>query len=217
MYNLVMKDIKLGVHPMLFVMPMLTGALMLVPGWIYLLVLLYFCWITIPNMFAGFRAQNDLLLTATMPVTKQDIVKARVSTILLLELLHVVWAVIFGVIHLYLYPDFIYYFFAPSMGFFGLCLVMLGVFNLVFIPVYYKTAYKYGGAASAAIAAAMAFALIAQWAGIENADLADLFAGDGLDRTGIHASILVAGIALFALSTYISYRMALKRFLKVEI
>ena len=39
MYNLVMKDLKLGVNPWFFVLPFLTGALMLIPGWIYFIVL----------------------------------------------------------------------------------------------------------------------------------------------------------------------------------
>lgn len=55
MYNLVMKDLKLGLNPMFFVLPVLTGALMLVPGWLYFIVILYFCWITIPIMFAGYK------------------------------------------------------------------------------------------------------------------------------------------------------------------
>ena len=72
MYNLVMKDLKLGVNPWFFALPLLMGALMLVPGWLYFLVPLYFCWITIPNMFVGFRTQNDLMFTTMMPVTKKD-------------------------------------------------------------------------------------------------------------------------------------------------
>ncbi|WP_338131292.1 ABC-2 transporter permease [Cohnella rhizosphaerae] len=99
LYNLLIKDFKLGVNPWYLAMPVLTGALMLVPGWIYFLVLLYFCWITIPNMFAGFRAQNDLLFTSMMPVAKKDMVKARMLVIVCLELLHIAFAVIFGVIH----------------------------------------------------------------------------------------------------------------------
>jgi len=104
MYNLVVKDLKLGVNPMFFVLPFLTGALMLVPAWLYFLVPLYFCWLTIPYMFAGFRTQNDLIFTSMMPVTKKDMVKARVSVIVILELLHMVIAMIYGMITLRLYP-----------------------------------------------------------------------------------------------------------------
>jgi hypothetical protein len=96
-------------------------------------------------MFAGFRTQNDLIFSSMMPVTKKDMVKARVSVIVILELLHMVIAMIYGRITLRLYPNMIYYFFAPHMGFWGLCFVMLGIFNLIFISLYYKTAYKDGG------------------------------------------------------------------------
>jgi hypothetical protein len=217
MYNLVMKDLKLGVNPMFFAFPFLIGALMFVPGWLYFLVPLYFCWITIPNMFAGFRSQNDLMFTAILPVIKQDIVKARVTVIVILELLHVGVAMIYGMITFRLYPHLTYYFFAPHMGFWGLCFVMLGIFNIIFISVYYKTAYKYGGATTASITGAMLFAGVAQWLGVDNSFVSDTFNGTGADDMGLQTSILFAGIVIFIALTLMAYRIAVKRFLKVEI
>ncbi|SFD57580.1 ABC-2 family transporter protein [Paenibacillus catalpae] len=217
MYNLILKDFKLGVPLIYLIMPFLTGALMFIPGWIYFIVLLYFCWITMPNMFGGFRAQNDLMFTAMMPVTKNDIVKAKVSVIVLLELLHIVIAMIFGMISINLYTNITYYFFEPHMGFWGLCFVMFGIFNICFISIYYKTAYKYGEATLVSIVAAMLFAGIAQWIGIESSYVHDIFYGAGLDRTALQASILIAGILVFIALTVIGYRIASKRFPKVEI
>lgn len=46
-------------------------------------------------------------------------VKARVSVIVIMEVLHVVVAMIYGLITIRLYPNLIYYFFAPHMGFLG--------------------------------------------------------------------------------------------------
>ncbi|HZG76789.1 MAG TPA: ABC-2 transporter permease [Paenibacillus sp.] len=217
MFNLLMKDLKLGVHPFFFVMPLLTGALMLVPGWIYFVVLLYFCCITIPNMFAGYKTQNDLMFTAMMPVSKKDIVKARVAVIVILELLHIVIAMFYGMITSRLYPEMVYYFFAPSLGFWGLCFVMLAIFNIYFISMYYKTAYKYGAATCISIAAALLFAGAAQWMGIQNAFVSDIFYSAGVDNTAIHASILVAGVLIFMAFTMIAYRVATIRFLRVEV
>ncbi|GGD97666.1 ABC-2 transporter permease [Paenibacillus nasutitermitis] len=217
MYNLVMKDLKLGVNPMFFVFPFVIGALMLIPGWLYFLVPLYFCWITIPNMFAGFRTQNDLMFTTMMPVSRKDIVKARVTVIVILEILHLVIAMIYGMITLRLYPHLTYYFFAPHMGFWGLCFVMLALFNMIFISMYYKTAYKYGGATTASITATMLFAGVAQWIGTQNSVISDTFNGSGVDNTALQISILIAGIVIFIAITMIAYRIAVKRFLKVEI
>ncbi|MGG2091857.1 ABC-2 transporter permease [Bacillus sp. S13(2024)] len=217
MYNLVMKDLKLGLNPMFFVLPVLTGALMLVPGWLYFIVILYFCWITIPIMFAGYRTQNDLIFTTMMPVTRKDMVKARVFVIVILELLHIVSAIIFGMFNIRLYPNQTYYFFAPHMGFWGLCFVMLAIFNIFFISMYYKTAYKSGKATFASVTAAMVFAVVAQWLGIQNSFVSDIFNGSGADNMTLQISILIAGILIFISFTMIAYRIAYKRFLQVEI
>lgn len=217
MYNLVIKDLKLGVNFWFFVLPFLTGALMLIPGWLYFLVIMYFFWLTVPNMFGGFKAQNDLMFTAVMPVTKQDIVKARVSVIVILELMHIVIAMIFGKITLLLYPNLTYYFFAPHLGFWGLCFVMVAIFNIIFIPMYYKTAYKYGAASTASILAATLFAGVAQWLAIQNSFLSDTFNGSGANHIGLQISILAAGIVIFFAFTMIAYQIAVRRFAKVEI
>ncbi|MFD0586952.1 ABC-2 transporter permease [Paenibacillus sp. GCM10027627] len=217
MYNLLVKELKLGVHPFFFIMPFLTGALMLIPSWLYFLVTLYFCFITIPNMFAGYKSHNDLIFSSILPITKKDFVKARVVFIVLLELLHIGVAIIFGLISLRLYPNLDYTFFAPSFGFWGLTFVMLAIFNLVFITMYYKTAYKYGVAAGASITAAILFAGGAEWIGLQNSKVFDLFKGSGMDNLAVHLPILAAGIAIFAIFTIIAYYIAIKRFQKVEI
>ncbi|OMF36696.1 hypothetical protein BK133_08600 [Paenibacillus sp. FSL H8-0548] len=217
MYNLLIKELKLGVNPFFYFMPFLTGALMLIPGWLYFLVILYFCFLTVPNMFAGYKTQNDLIFSSMMPVTKKDIVKARVSVIVILEVMHIVVAMIYGVITLRLYPNLKYFFFAPSFGFWGLCFVMLAIFNIIFIIMYYKTAYKYGAAAIVSITAAILFAGGAEWLGIQNSFVFDLFKGTSADNLAIQLSILITGIVIFAIFTVIAYHIANKRFEKVEI
>ena len=217
MSNLLMKELRLGVNPFFYVLPFLTGALMLIPGWIYFLVLLYFCFITVPNMFAGYKSNNDLLLSCILPVTKRDIVKAKISYLVLLELLHIVVAMIFGAISVRLYPNLTYFFFAPTLGFWGLNFIMMAIFNILFISLFYKTAYKYGVAAVVSITAAILFAGGAEWLSIQNSFVNELFKGTGADRVGIQLSILFIGIAIFALFTYIAYRIANKRFEKVEL
>lgn len=217
MYNLVMKDVRLAVPPFFFLFPFLFGALMLIPGWIYFIVPLYFCWITIPNVFNQFKAQNDLMFTSVMPVSKRDMVKARVAVIVGLELLHIVTAAIFGSISMILYPDITYLFFPPNMGFWGLNLVMLAIFNLIFIPMFYKTAYKFGWALLAAVVAAMLFAGIAQWLGIQSPVVNEIFYGTEAQQVTLQTFILIGGIVIFAAFSMIAYRLAAKRFLRVEV
>ncbi|CAM4298155.1 ABC-2 transporter permease [Paenibacillus tarimensis] len=217
MYNLIMKDVKLGVPFFYFLFPVLIGALMLIPGWIYFVVLLYFCWITIPNLFNQFKAQNDLMFTSMMPVTKRDMVKARVLVVIGLELLHILIAAIFGVFTMLLYPNLTYFFFPPNIGFWGLGIVMFAIFNLIFIPMFYKTAYKFGWALLVSVTAAMLFAGVAQWLGIQNPVLSDIFYGTGAGQLLNQTIILIAGIVIFAVFSFIAYRIAVKRFMQVEV
>jgi len=217
MYNLVMKDLKIGVHPLFFLFPLIMGALMLIPGWIYFIVPMYFYWVTVPNVFGVYKTQNDLIFTTMMPVTKKDIVRARVAVIVILELLHIVTAMIFGMITIRLYPNMHYHFFEPHMGFWGLCFIMFAIFNIIFISMYYKTAYTFGKANLVSITAAMLFAIAVQWLGIENSFVYDIFNGSGADNMGLQSSILIGGIVIFITFTIIAYQIAVKRFLKVEI
>lgn len=217
MYNLLLKELRLGVSPFFYILPFLTGALMLIPGWLYFIVLLYFCWITVPNMCGTYKAQNDLLFSFMMPVTKKDIVKAKIAVIVILELLHIVIAVIFGMINTHLYPNFTNFFFGPTVGFWGLCFIMLAIFNLIFISMYFKTAYKFGAPTIAAITGAMLFAGGSEWLGIKNSMLFDLFKGSGANNMVIHLLILFIGIAIFAVFTFIAYHIAIKRFKRVDI
>ncbi|WP_427137029.1 ABC-2 transporter permease [Psychrobacillus psychrodurans] len=217
MYNLVMKDLKLAINPWFLAMPFLTGALMLIPGWIYLIVLQYFFWISIPNIFGQFKAQNDLIFTTSMPVSRIDMVRSRVIVIVTLELLHIAVAMFFGMFTIHLYPNMIYYFFAPHMGFWGLCFVMLAIFNIIFIPMYYKTAYKYGAAVTASITASLLFSVGVQWLGIQNSFVFNTFNGTGAENMMIQLLILLAGIAIFTLFTVTACKLAIKRFEKVDI
>jgi len=215
-YNLLIKEFRIGVSPFFYLLPFLTGALMLIPGWLYFLVIMYFCFITVPNMFAGYKSQNDLIFTSMMPVTKRDMVKARIFFIVILQVLHIVVAMIYGIFTLRLYPDLTYIFFKPTFGFWGLCFVLMAIFNLIFFSMYYKTSYKYGAATFAAIAGSLLFAGGAEWLALKNSYLSDLFKGAGSDNLGAHLLILLAGIAIFALFTFIAYHIAIKRFEKVE-
>ncbi|MDF2477753.1 MAG: hypothetical protein K0S24_3236 [Sphingobacterium sp.] len=217
MYNLLLKELKLGVSPFYFLLPFITGTLMLVPAWLYFVVLLYFCCITIPNLLAGYKSQNDLIFSIMIPVTKKDIIKARVAVIVILELLHIVAAVIYGMISISLYPNLNYFFYKPTIGFWGLCFIMLAIFNIILISMYYKTAYKYGAATVTSIIGAVLFAGGAEWLGIKNSFVFDLFKGASADNMAIQISILIAGIAVFAIFTIIAYNIAIIQFEKVDI
>jgi len=78
MKNLVYKELRLSINSFLFVLPILLACLMFIPYWIYTFVFMYFFWITITQICAGYIAKEDNSFNAMIPVTKKDIVKSKI-------------------------------------------------------------------------------------------------------------------------------------------
>lgn len=215
MFNLVYKDFKLAIHPFFLFLPILTGALMLIPGWLYLLVLMYFSFITVPNLFANYKTNNDLMLSTLMPVTRKDIVASRIISIMTLELLHIVFAVVYAVINNNIYDSTWFIFIQPNVAYFGLVFIMFALFNVILFPLYFKTGYTYGVATVAAITVMTIFGGVVEYMALKNQTISQFLRGsEGLMS---HIGLLVIGIVTFVLFGILGYFISVKKFEKVDI
>ncbi len=212
MYNLMYKEFKLSIHPLFLLYPVLFGALMLIPQWIFSLVPLYFCFVTAPNLFAAFKANNDLNFTALLPISKRDMVKAKIGSIVIIELLHFVFALLFALLNRRLYhmENFA---FDLNGAFFGFVLILFGLYNIILFPMYYKTGYKYGAPVIAATVAAVLFAVLMEMLIIINSGFQTLMENPG----SIQVLMPIIGILLFAASVYGSYQLSAQLFENVDI
>jgi hypothetical protein len=215
MFNLIYKDFKLAVHPFFLLLPIITGALMLIPGWLYLLVFMYFSFISVPNIFANYKTNNDLILSNLMPVVRKDIVLSRMLSIIILEILHIVIAIFFAYLNYKFYDNHWFIFILPNVAYFALAFIMYGIFNVVLFPLYFRTGYYYGFATSLAVFAMVAFAGAAEYFALKNQWFHDFLRGSqGLLS---HVSVLIVGIILFILLNVISYIISKKRFEKADL
>ncbi len=212
MLQLIYKDFKLAIHPLYYLVP-LMGALVLIPDWVYFVSLMYFFFITIPNVFANAKAQNDISFSVLMPVRKRDVVGARIASMIILELIQIIITALFCIINLAIYSrqnsliD-------PNTAFIGFVFIMYGIFNLVFFPMFYKTAYKIGLPIICAMTSALVFS-----AAVEAAMLL-LPAAGILDTRQVNAAqsiTLVVGIALFTLLSYTAYTISARRFERLDL
>lgn len=215
MKSLLYKDLRLAIHPFYYILPVLTGALMLIPGWLYFIVLMYFGFISLPNMFASFKTQNDLTFSMMMPVRKKDIVKSRFISVLTLELLHIVIAIVYAVINKQIYNNFRYFFLEPNVAFFGLVFIMFGLLNIVFFPMFYKTSYNYGVPVIVANAVIIVFATAVELIALFNTGIKGYLRS--AEHITVQFGILGGGIVFFVLFTIIAYRISIIRFEKVDI
>lgn len=213
MSSLLYKEFKLNISP-LFYLATLLGALLLIPGWLYFIALMYVFFITITNIMSASKTQNDIGYCSMLPIRRRDIVKARIMSIHIIELLHIAVAVIFALINRRIY-SFNSIFMEPNAAFFGLGFVMYGIFNIIFFPMFYKTGHKIGLPAIIAIAAAVVFATAVEM-GVMLLPKLNYALDNPAPETLIWKLVtLAAGIIFFVVTGIISYKLSAKRFEKL--
>lgn len=215
MKNLLYKEFRLVISPVFF-LTVLFGALLLIPQWPYFLAMLYLYFFVVPNVFTNAKAINDTGFTMMLPIRKRDVVKARVISLVTLELAQVVSAIPFAFLSMSLYPNGNMLIDA-NLAYIGCVFMIYGIFNAIFLPMFYKTAYKIGWPVAFAITASVLFAsavevLVATVPAAH--DALDGVSGDALIR---QLPVLGIGILLFALLTALAYRKSATNFQKVDL
>lgn len=215
MKNLLYKELRLAIHPTMCIF-LAMPLLMLAPNYPYYVVFMYTC-LAIYFTFLIGREQNDIFYTAALPIKKTDVVKGRFATVILFELAFVLISVPFAVISAKVNPNGgnaagI----EPNLAFYGLALIMLGCFNIIFIPEFYRTARK--------LFCPTLFSAIFIFAYIAAAETAAQYypspVSEFLDRSGIfpeHLPILAAGIIIYTVLTFLAYKISAKRFERVDL
>lgn len=212
MKALLYKEFKLAVNPLFYFVP-LFSVLILIPQWVFFVAPLYFCFMSAPNLFTLSRNYKDIYFSTTQPVRRRDIVKARAVTLVALELLQILVAAVCVAVRL-LWMRQANFFIDPNLAFLGLVFAMFGLFNLVLLPMFYKTAYKIGVPTIVATAAALLFATAVEL-GIIYVPFVRAF--DGMQTTAAHILTLVAGVAAFAGLSAAATGLAAARFEKIDL
>jgi len=215
MLKLLNKEFRLVISPLFFLVT-LFGALVLIPHWVFFVAPMYILFIAVPNIIQFSKTQKDLEFTMLLPVRKSDTVRARVIAIAVLETAQGLVLALFAALNISLYhsPNF---FIDPNVAYIGCVFVLFGVFNVIFFPMLYKTAYKMALPLITALTVTLLFA-----AGIETLVVttpAVTRVLDGISRSALISQIpvLLGGIAAFALLTWAAIRISIKRFQKVNV
>lgn len=215
MWNLLNKEFRLVISPVYFLIT-LFGALLLIPQWVFFLAPMYLLFIALPNIIQYSKTQKDIEFTLLLPVRKGDAVRSRILAIAILETAQVLVTAIFAALNITLYhtPNF---FIDPNVAYIGCVFAMFGVFNAVFFPMLYKTAYKLAAPLIVALTLTLFFA-----GGIEFLVVSVPAATrvlDGISRDALIGQIpvLAGGAAAFILLTWFSIRVAVRRFERVNL
>ena len=216
MKQLIYKELKLGIHPVVY-MFILFASMLLIPNYPYYVAFFYVC-LGIFFIFNIGRENQDVYYTALLPVPKRDVVKARVLAIAGLELAQLVLAVPVAILSVRLHPAGNQAGIDCNPALFGLAFGMFGGFNLLFIPGFYRTAHKLLRPMLSGCAFILIYMLAAE-------ALAQYIPGpvsdylDATDPAGMlrQLPVLICGLVFWLGANVLAYRLAAKRFAQVDL
>lgn len=215
MRALLAKEFQLVVHPSTYVLVVL-GALVLIPSWPYAVVLLY------GMLVAFFNAQNaremrDLAYSFALPVSRRDMVRARVAVMVMVEL--VMTAIMALCICV-----------RPALGInaaaamqplvgmpanvalLGFALATFGIFNLVFFPLYFKNPTKVGVPFLLACIPVTVFGIAFEAVPFIPVEACTLISMSGFEGLGPQLVVLLIGAIAFVMLSVLAIRLASRAF-----
>lgn len=217
MKELLKKEFTLTGAPITYVFLMFS-LMVMIPGYPILVGGFFIC-LGIFYTFQFSREYNDVLYTALLPVNKRDVVKARYGFVVTIELIAVVITAGLTVLRMSLLADAPPYAENPMMNAnlatLGYLFIVLALFNIVFIPGFYKTAYYFGK--PFIIFGAVSFIFIGICETLHHLPGLEFLNTTGWDEIGIQCAILGGGILLFVIGTALSAKISAKRFEKIDL
>ena len=214
MKDLSRKELKLAMHPAAL-MFLALSALLIIPNYPYYVTYFYTSLGIFFICLSG-RENHDIFYSMTLPIGRNDIVRSRILTAILLEAAQTLLAIPFAILRCRVIglPNLVGI--DANAAFFGSAFVMLGIFNLVFFTSYYKNPDKVGKCFAIASIAEGIYMIIAE-------SLVHIipFARDVLDTpTGNKLPkliVLLIGLAVFLILTAAAVKISEKRFSAVDL
>lgn len=163
------------------------------------------------------RENRDVEYTALLPVGRKSIVWARFTLCVGVELVSLALAGVCAAVRPAVGMMTNEAGMVPNAAFFGFAFTLLGIFNIIFFPMYYRNTQKIGvpyTIASIAYGAGMVFVM-----GACAVPVSPLYILDGYVKEYLSMRIvtLAAGAALYALLTWTAYMVSCRRFEKQNI
>lgn len=195
----------------------LLGAMVIIPNYPYIVGIGY----SIMHIMLYFQFVNENRsqeFSAMLPIKRSDIVSSTTLVIVLCQMINLLVAAIFAYPSILINPNGCNFVGLDcNLTFFGVSLICLGVYNLVVIPRYFKTGYKYGFTLIigliAFVLAYLVFELSIQLIptltkALDSYDVAYLWA---------RLTVFALGVIIYPLSTFAANKIAVKKFEKVNL
>lgn len=212
--SLLLKEIKLASHPTTIIF-LLLSFMILIPNY-PLYVTFFYVSLGIFFICLQGRENHDIYYTLMLPIKKADIVKGRFAFVLLIEIAQVILALIAALIRNYIMKLPNQAGMDPNIAFFGLSLLLFGIFNYSFFTLYYKDTSKVGKTFLVSGIAVFVYIFIIEACSFAIPYMHNII--DTLDPQNIKPKLvfLVVGLLLFILLTALAQKKSIKEFEKAD-
>jgi len=215
MKTLLRKEMTLTAAPITYffiafaVMTMFPGYPIVMSGFFTCLGILY--------TFQFAREYNDILYTALLPVSRDDVVRAKFAFTVCIEAMTFLITIILAIVRMTALANVEPYASNPLMGanlaFLGYVLIVYALFNTVFLSGFFKTAYKYGRPFIVFCVVSFVVAAV----GEVLPHLPGLGALGATTAEPLQGVVLAVGILSFALGTACSLRASMRSFSRIDL
>ena len=214
MKALLYKSFRLVCHPMTLIFAFF-GVMLLIPSYPYTVAFFY----VMLGLFFSFmngREQKDIYYSALLPIRKRDAVKASVLFVLVIELASLLIAVPFAVLSVRINPlGSNAVGLEPNAMLFAAALLLYALFNGIFLPSFYKTAYKVGVSFLKAIIP-VSLVMIAWESSVHFPGMAWLEDCTAAGQLRLLPLLLIAAV-IYGAGLWLAYRKAAKNYEKVDL
>lgn len=194
------------------------GLMFFIPGY-PILCGTFFVTLGIFQSFQNAREANDIVFSALLPIAKKDVVKGKFAFSCFIELCSIILMTVATVIRMTVLKDAAVYRNNAMMNanFFalGMALVIFGLFNLIFVGGFFKTAYKFGKPFVTHII--VTFLIIAIAETLHHIPSLKALNAFGFEHFWLQFILLALGAVAYIALTVLSCRCACKNFEKIDL
>ena len=211
------KELRLSASVLSYIF--IAFALMtMIPGY-PVLCGVFFVTLGIFQTFQSAREANDIVYSALLPVAKRDVVKGRYKFVVFIELCSFAVMAVLTLVRMTVLADAQPYRNNALMNanpfFLGMALFIFGLFNVIFVGGFFKTAYKFGKPFVVYIIAAFIALGIAE--ALHHFPGLEALNAFGFDHIALQMSLLLGGALLYAVMTALSCKKACADFEKIDL
>ena len=217
MRNVMRKEMRLSASVLSYLF-IAFGVMFLLPGY-PVLCGVFFVTLGIFQSFQTAREANDIVFSALLPIAKRDVVKGKFLFVCFIELCSFLLMAIVTVLRMTVLSEAEAYRHNALMNAnpfaLGMALLIFGLFNLIFVGGFFRTAHKFAKPFVSYIIAT--FLVIGAGESVHHFPGLEAVNAFGFEHIILQLALFAAGAACYVVLTLISFRNACKRFEKIDL